>query len=426
MQTLHITQRSGDAILGAVTFSERYNLIEMGRAVPCIRKKEDAEALIRCGFLDNGSPVEFNLLEAKGIREAVQRWGPTAMLREGWLGPTAIYNQRPTVGYFPADVLAGPVPDRAVGAIATTGPIGEQVAPLRRAEAPMDFWRVVVDKRLIGRWMEELVGTAHKLSTNLFAPPAPPISYGLAASPQWNHSVNNWVAGIWRDFSSLQGMGLLYSLPVDAEALDSPNLITRSLIAVEQALQETGTFYGVHIQFARLKLIAQQRSRVRLARELVRGVAKIAERHGVFVWVSNTSTGAPVMLDLGAAFASFHPGLTYSDIYSSGGSAARDEREYGKALLLWKYNLLDRDEVRGKGDVLDDTELMSPTVHPSAHATAPAYRRDFSKPHNMATMERLNRLRVRKVYAGEGLWASTHVGTSGDGFTSTWANAGDY
>ena len=74
INTLQILEKVGNSIIGTANVSPRMPWIEIGKCMPCVHSYEDAEALLRCNFLDPSVPSEFNLLSTSDIQKKLWKY----------------------------------------------------------------------------------------------------------------------------------------------------------------------------------------------------------------------------------------------------------------------------------------------------------------------------------------------------------------
>ena len=85
INTLQILEKVGNSIIGTANVSPRMPWIEIGKCMPCVHSYEDAEALLRCNFLDPSVPSEFNLLSTPDIQKKLWKYSNMAEFNPNFL-----------------------------------------------------------------------------------------------------------------------------------------------------------------------------------------------------------------------------------------------------------------------------------------------------------------------------------------------------
>lgn len=437
IQSLTVQEQLGESILGTASIGPNFSTVEIGRLCPMLRKAEDPEGLVRASFLDPTVPIELNLAHWETIRSRLMNLKTQQAARTEWNDPETLLRSRPSIGYLPPEIVARPN-DKGLDSLETLGDAADSIANLRKENSPGKFWSEVARQDLYVPLLREITGISHTFGLDLIAPPVPVISKERKSSPQAQASLNGAAAMAWEDilapspvgssmtlqsFEAREDTGLLYSLHVDPLALKSPSLLDEALATMTAALQKhDNRFWGVHIHFTDIRLASKQ-GRPSPAKEFVRDAANIAQDSNLFVWVSDVGPAGPVFLDLGAAFASYHSGMTPGRIYQSGGPNDSNLK-YGKVLSLWEFNLLTREDIQNRGWEVKDTELRPNAVPPKFRGNKgwKDYRVKFAKPQNIAVAQRVNNERVRELREnGNPKPGHKHVGRSNDGYVAPWA-----
>ncbi len=423
MLTLNVSEQVGNSVLGTAQFSNRYHSIEIGKCLPLVRTGEDIEGLARSNFIEESTPIEFNILSRSPIQNAlnrVQTAFPTH--RESWQEPTSILTRRPSVGYVPPECFVEPT-KKAKLALVNSGKIGERVSELRSLNPDGSFWTAIAKDKLLIPFVRELLRSMKNFNGDLFTPPVPVVNANLKTSPKIQGEVNRAIAGQWpiAVAGSFTNVGLLYSLHFHPSAFNNKTLIRNALFQLSQSLSGDLSYWGIHINFIDISLVTKKASRIKMAKELVQKAARIGRQHGVFTWVSDVGPIGPAMLDLGAAFCSYYTGITPRATYLDGFKNT-PESGYGKVLGLWDFNLHDIKDLKNKDWQLEDTGLISPVVPQSLRSGKfKDFRVNFGKPNNVAVMERLNIERLKELEKKNINPGISHLGRSSDINISPWA-----
>jgi hypothetical protein len=422
MRTLAVDAKVAESIIGTASLGPRFSSIQVGRMAPLIRSKEDLLGLLHAGFLEDDLPIEINLLAAAGVRGILIK-SMNRLAEEGELTERRLLNSRPIVAYIPPETLASPSP-KATAALEESGPLGASVAALRLETSDVEFWRKLAARDQYRSWIHELADLGAKVRTSLFAPPVPVITRDQPDSPQAQLEANGAFGRIWTRNPALRGVGTLYSLHVHPSAFRSPEVVQRTLAALNLAFS-TGDvpFWGVHLSFTDIGVITQgSGQQVETASTFLREVVRLAEASGLFVWVSDVGPIGAALLDSGPAFASYHLGMTPRKIYLEGVHGG-GESLFGKALGgLWNFNLLGRSEVANLKWRLEEMEDFSNVVPVSIRSDATGFRQKFAKPYNSAVMTKYNKFRERALVVDrEPAPGRSVVGRSKDKAIVPWA-----
>lgn len=397
MHPLEVTSVYGSSVMGRARFSDVHRVVEVNRSAPMIRTTEDARAMMRSSFLDPTVPVEVNLLEYDRVATALHRAQFKDIPDDRMLEPEKVIRGRPAIGVIPPETLTHPR-DEAAERLATTGDVGEELARLRLENTDGAFWSTVAEEGLYPRWILELLDACNQLGIDRLVPSVPVIERDIKSSPRTQAVVNQFVHEAFADELDRHPNGMPYSLHFRYNALSEEDLVKDALRAMRRTFHETEhTFKGIHIAFAGFDSIRRVTSRTRIAKELVSRASQIGAEFNAGVWVSDVGPTTWAFLDAGASFASYGTNMTPRLIYGGGGDASKQPHIlYGNTLNRWEYDLLNRKEVKQRGDDLQDTGLMESSV-PSRANTAPSYRKSFGKPNNLAVMQAWNQDRLRTI-----------------------------
>lgn len=424
MKTLALIDRVGESIVGTSLFSARFNGVGVGRHVPLVRKGEDAEGLIRAGFLDGSSPIELNILSIRTVRAALARSSVFATTRPDWIPPGGLFHSRPSVAYVPPEVLTRPTTD-GLRALGSTGPAGSAVASLRGQATDGAFWNGLAKQHLYAPWLRELLAHARAMGISLFAPPVPVLSHDLPGASLLQAQINLSAVSIKSKLGNDPSIpGLLYGLHVHPSALADPVMLNTAIKQLDHVTsQADNEFWGVHLNFTDVGVVTTQgAARIQAAKELIREASRIGRDAGMFSWVGDTCAIGPSLLDEGPAFTSYHPGLTPHKIYGPSAPSSIDV-QCGKVIEVWDYNLKLRSDIARKGWKVDDTGLFPALVPVAVRSASPkTFRVEFGKPNNIAVAERLNIEREKElVQLGNARPGQSHVGKSSDFRIIPWA-----
>lgn len=424
MRTLAVTAKIGESISGYAAMGQRFASVQVGKMAPLLRKSEDAEAILRTGFLDAGVPLELNLLHARLIRGVLRRLAPLAITQEGWNHPDPLLHTRPLLSYVPPETLTY-ANEPGLKALGNTGSTGQEVAHLRSSLSDAAFWTELASRKLYDKWVRELLRVGSELDISLFAPPVPPVTRDLPAAADRQADVNVAALGfIPKPPIALHPVGPLYSLHVHPNALLETDLMNRALAGLSRSISEADNpYWGVHLHFTDISLAAEGGAgRVEAARALISEVSRIAQGSYMFTVVSDAGPIGPVALDYGASFATYHTGMTMHRAYVEGGPDDVD-LQAGKTLGVWDYNLRGRKELGRRGWKVDDNGYTPREVPIPLRTGSPkTYRVEFGKPNNIGTAERINVLREKELNSGKNARPGlTHVGKSSDRLIAPWA-----
>jgi hypothetical protein len=424
MKTLSLIDRVGESIVGTALFSPRFTGVQVGLHTPLVRKGEDAEGLLRAGFLSPGAPLELNILSTRTVRQVLQRSTPIASLHTDWISPPGLFHSRPSIAYVPPETLTNPS-DAGIKALASTGTAGAQVATVRKQSADGTFWTELAKRRLYPPWLRELLMDSRSLGVSLLAPPVPVVTRDVPGAAILQAQLNLGAASIRLAMGPDPAIpGIMYSLYLHPSALSETSTLRMTIQQLSHVIgRADNAFWGVHMHFTDLGAITTQGAgRIQAAKDVVREVSRLAADAGIFTWVSDAGAVGPAILDEGPAFTSYHPGLSPHKIYSASAPGSTDV-QCGKVIELWDYNLKLRSDLGKNGWKVDDTGLFPNTV-PSQFrmATPRTFRLDFGKPNNVAVAERLNSEREKELIKnGNTRPGQAHVGKSKDFRIVPWA-----
>ena len=460
MKTLVVTREVERSLVGSAILSPRFQQVQIGKLAPAINSPEDAESIVRCHFLEPGLPFEVNLVCAKSMRTRLnlQRFDVTGS--DSQLSPDRILPTHPTVGYVPPELVNFPN-SLGLGRLAGSCPAGDGVAKARlvagRREAKDVDWSKVRRKAMVGEstfwermekegplyrdWVNELETAASKVVASVIAPPVPALSLRFRLSPQSQNDFNLRFADILAQSRKAgHAPGALYSFHVHPSAIRNAPVLKEAIQLFDHSVSVDDTrFWGVHVHFVDVSALSRGPASARSAAcEVVSEVAKIARQKGLFTWVSNVGIPGEIMLDEGAAFASYPPNGNPRRIYPSydlstpEGSEplseeekdSRSELRYGKIINgPSRLTLLDYQDLRSRNWTVQDNG-KTPREVPPALRDGPhkRFRVEFAKINNIACLEVLNEERERELAInGNARPGRDVVRRSEDGPTCSWA-----
>ncbi len=346
-------------------------------------------------------------------------------LDQSYLAPDRMIKFRPSIGYVPPELMTEPNAD-GLRALGRSKGESRKVAALRETNSDGGFWVAMAKQNRYIAWLQELAGWADFMGVSLVAPPVPVVTSDLETSPEKQAELNLLAASIWRQVVGLRELGLMYSLHVHPSALEEPDMLRRTLRGFARSItSRDNPYWGVHINFVDIGLATRRPDRILGAKDFAREASRIAKSAGVFAWGSDLGPVGPVFLDQGLSFVSYHTGMTPRRAYS-GGSMDEEHADtsYGKVLGLWKYNLLERDNIKKQGWRVEDNGLFLSEV-PTSLRVNEAYKEfrvGFARPNNIAIAERLNEERRNEVLVkGNAKPGSAHLGRSNDHRIAPWA-----
>jgi hypothetical protein len=424
MRTLNVSAKVGNSLLGTVALGPRFPAVEMGRMVPLVRTPDDLRGLLPATFLDPATPLEVNLLAAREVRKVLI--GVGSRLDDGSLmTERQLLRQRPIITYIPPETLTDPNP-RAAEALGITGPMGLAVADLRSQFSDVQFWRELARRDVYRPWVYELASLSGTIRGSLLAPPVPVISRDQPDSAQAQLETNSAFARIWNLDPTLRAMGALYSLHLHPSAFREKELIQRTLTTLDMALSTQDVpYWGIHLNPIDLSVITSGGGQqVEIASDFLNEVTRIVAGAGLFVWMSDFGPVGPSMLDRGAAFSSYSPGMTFRRIYVDGFRRSSQDTLFGKVIGgLWDYNLHSRSAVSNLKWQLRENGNRFPTAVPvSVRDSSTLYRQTFAKPYNVSIAETQNEFRERELVVNRQPDPGRAVlGRSRDGSILPWA-----
>ena len=454
-RTLSVTHRVGESITGTSLWGSRFERVPVGRTFPGLRKVEDAEAILRCGFTDPWMPIELNMVNSESIRARLRQRLLIDSHTEGWLHPDSLLRSHPSVGYLPPELLCTPN-TKGLKALSESSVSSEAVVRLRLNDPPTvdgtvdwlsvtsenivgdgTFWTQMAKSHLYPTWIGDLLARGENVRLSLMAPPVPVLNAELAKSADLQFELNAAASTLMKPLSGSQpSIRPLYSIHVHPSALGCPGLLQSALSRLRLAMagSEYG-FVGVHLAFTDLGAVGFEGApAIRTAKDLATKAAGIARESGRFLIVSDTGPVGPAFLDLGAAFATYGMGMSMSRTYRMVRAPKKQtpttrkrvhESKYGKTLGgPWNYVLLRYRDVKAQGWKLEDpTEKFASEVPPSLrYGPEDRYRIDFSKPYNTAVQEVLNDLRERELnIEGNSRPGKASLGKSDDPSIAPWA-----
>jgi hypothetical protein len=455
-RTLTITNRVGESVTGFSQWGPRFEKVGIARTIPSLKKAEDAEAILRCGFLDLGAPFEVNLIVSDSIRTVLQQRVLTDPDTDGWLNPESLFTTHPWVGYLPPELFSSP---NAIGlrVLAGTGNVGGPLTGLRFKPGSIsgegidwskaktadfvsdeNFWSNVAASNLYPSLIGNLLSRGESLRLALLAPPVPVLHEDWVKSPDLQYELNTAAAVLMKPAAgTTPNLRPLYSVHLHPSALRHVTILQSAIDHVRLALtgNEFG-FMGVHLSFTDLGSVAIDGApAIRSAKDFVARIVSAAADRGRFTMVSDTGPVGPAFLDLGAAFTTYGPGMTMRRTYpfmqapkEKTPAVKKRVRESKYGMVLggpWNYILLRFRDVREQGWKLELLDKKAEHVVPEPlrrKGMDDRYRVEFSKPYNAAVQEMLNDLRDRELNGKKNAKPGQSIlGRSDDPTISPWA-----
>lgn len=454
-RSLSVISRVGESIVGSSLWGSRFQRISVGRAIPSLKKSEDADAMVRCGFLDPSLPIELNMVSVDAVRVALRQRLLLDPTESGSLDPETLLRSHPTIGYLPPELFSAP---NVIGLRALEGSgascklvalsrLNEswsqdgapEWAKVRSSHLRSDaaFWKEIAGRDLYPRLIGELLSRGEGARLSLIAPPVPVLHEDWVSSADLQHELNIAAATLLKPVSgSSAGIRPLYALHIHPSALHAPAIVQRALERLRLALTTTEFgFMGVHLNFLDLGAVNQDgATSIRVAKELAAKVAGIARDTGRFTVVSDAGPVGPAFLDSGAAFTTYAPGMTMRRTYPFVKAPKEQTRAIKKrlqeskcGLVLggpWNYSLLRYRDVRAQGWRLEEVAGKAANEVPATLRGAEpwTYRVNFSKPYNTAVQEVLNDARDRELNGKKNARpGSSILGRSEDPSIAPWA-----
>lgn len=451
LRTLSESTRVGKSAIGTSFWGSRFEKVPTGRAVPSLMKFEDSEAILRCGFLDEATPIALNLTEWARMRSVLlQR---VLLAEEGGrrIDPEDLLRVRPSFGYLPPELFSSPNV-AGLKALYDSSIAGQAMARLRLrggTEGEVDwgvvrngdilpdaaYWTAVAKANVYARFIGDLLVRGENTRISLIAPPVPSLHEEWSGSADTQFETNAAASALIKPVGSTPAIRPLYSFSLHPSALGEPAILQRALDRLRLALagSEYG-FVGVYLSFTDAGAIATDGApAVQTALDLSSKVTGIAAQSGRFTIVGDVGPVGPVFLDEGVAFTTYGMGMTMRRTYpmmrapqTQTRAAERRFREskYGKVLGgPWDYVLLRYRDVRNRGWKLGEVNgKFTNEVPPSLRGGPPeSYRREFSKPYNTAVQEVLNDLREREIVVNQNARPGRAIlARSGDPMISAW------
>ncbi len=454
-RTLKVEDKVGESIIGTTYWGPRFEQVSVGRSLPSLKKVEDAEAILRCGFLDIGSPIEVNMVHSESMRLTLHQRVLMDSDTKGWLDPESLVRTHPSLGHLPAELFSAPNV-AGLRAFAGSSVASEAVVRLRlkaTSRSPRElnwseitsedlvsdatFWTDVAKSDLYPRLMGDLLARGERFRLSVPAPPVPVLHEDWTRSADLQFELNAAATALMRPPSgSVPGIRPMCSLHLHPSALGEPTILNRSLDLLRLALAsaEYG-FVGTHLSFTDLGAIGLEGApAVRMAKDFAAKVINITADGGRFTMVSDTGPVGPAFLDIGAAFSTYGMGMTMHRTYPIMKPASKKspaikkrarEGKYGKVLGgPWNYVLLHYRDVRNQDWTLEDLGGKFENVVPRSLQGGPddRYRIDFSKPYNTAVQETLNDSRERELVRNKNARpGKSTLGKSEDSTIAPWA-----
>jgi hypothetical protein len=268
LQTINVIQRVGESLVGTTNWGSRFEHVPLGRAMPALKGGEDAEALLRCGFFERGSPLELNLLRADNFRRILRQRLLTDAGAEGWLHPESVLRDHPSIGYLPPELFSAPN-SSGLHNLYASGVAGEAVARLwlspdantdeevdwgkiRSADIVSDkaFWRSVAKSDAYPSLIGDLLTKGQNVRLSLLAPPVPCLRDGYSEAPDLQMDLNNVAATLMAPaLGSTTSIHPAYSLWVHPSALGEPQMLNDAVDNLRVALSDTSNgFRAVHLR----------------------------------------------------------------------------------------------------------------------------------------------------------------------------------
>lgn len=454
-RTLSISNKVGDSVTGTCNWGPRFERVSIGRSIPSLKKVEDAEAILRCGFFDFGAPIELNLVQSESLRSFLQQRVLFDSHTSGWLDPESLLRVHPSVGYLPPELFS--VPNTAgLRALAASSVTSEEVVRRRLIDPPVRdgqldwskitskhigpdglFWHEIAKSGLYPRLMGDLLARGGNLRLSLLAPPVPVLHEDWTRSADLQFELNAAASVLMKPpMGDTPTIRPLYSVYAHPSSLGHPQLLQQAIDQLRLALAETEYgFMGVYLAFIDIETIGREGAvAVRSAKDFTSKVIRIATERGRFAIVSDVGPIGPSFLDQGAAFTTYGLGMSMHRTYpimrppkKTTRPAKKRVREskYGRVLGgPWNYILLRYRDVRNQNWKLEDPVGKFVNEVPRSLRGAPydQYRVNFSKPYNAAVQEVLNDARERELNSNKNARPGKSVlGRSDDPTIAPWA-----
>lgn len=415
-----IQQTVGNAQLGELTdINNLITPVSLNQLVPYISGEEDLQIVLQNPDLIAGTPLEMNGYKTKKMLAKASKIEMEA-------GPdkrpyTSIMSGSPSLMSFPSEVSWLAIPDgiekfqQNAEWVMQKDNIGfnQKKATsisdyygklMETSYQKYSFWTELAnkhdDEHLFRLLIDITIDLALQAKMTYLAGMTPVLNEKVPNSIGLSNKVNLGYGSIIadREDEGYNAPGCFYTINLNPSMIKRDNYSEelKSVVSFTRNAIDYSWFDGIYLSVRDLEGISQYDGRVATLSKLIEELAIVAQNERIPLWLSRFGLIGLPAFDMGACFGSYTLNLALRDIFTkSKGGNAKDRRMHGKILnsgarKLWDANQLENFQqgkkyltsMYGCRNIATDEELKD-----SKHR---AYRINFSKPYNIASMRGLS------------------------------------
>lgn len=416
-----IQQTVGNAQIGELTdINNLITPVSLNQLVPYMSGREDLQIVLQHPDLIAGTPLEMNGYNAKIMLAKASKMemeaGPDKRLY------TSIMSESPSLMSFPSEVSWLAIPngikkfkenaewvmqkDNIGFNKKKASSISNYYGKLMETSyQKYSFWTELAnkhdDEHLFRLLIDITIDLALQAKMTFLAGMVPVLNEKTPNSIGLSHKVNLGYGSIIadREDEGYNAPGCFYTINLNPSMIKKDNYSEelKSVVHFAKNAMNYNWFDGIYLSVRDLEGISQYDGRVATLSKLIEELAIVAQNEGIPLWLSRFGLIGLPTFDMGACFGSYRLNLALSDIFSkSNGGNSKDRRMHGKILNSDVRKLLDANQL----DKLQHHDKNLPLMHGSRNfatkeelhdSKAMAYRINFSKPYNIASMKRLSK-----------------------------------
>jgi len=198
----------------------------------------------------------------------------------------------------------------------------------------------------------------------------------------------------------------LYTINIDSSIIPKNNFTDelKDIANRAKASLEMNQFDGIFVSIRGLKYISSSEGRIQTLKKFCEKLCEICQDEKLPIWFSRTGLISMALFELGASYGSFQLNNHIDDIYLQGfkpKGPIDPKIKYGTVLDPDTYRFLTPDEVLRSPHGLTKLEGVPNLPNEFDLASDVKYRKNFSRPYNMAAMCYLNKKWLKNVKEGD-------------------------
>lgn len=410
----------------------------MGQLAPICKGREDVEVLMRNeSRMNRGQPVEYSGWSLGSTLSRAMKVDNEVLYENGYSPFSLLSNHHPSLMSYPPEVLwlgnekainaftkaiAQELPRAGMG-YSREGALrlSQEIASMAmRSTQSMSFWNEIENEFDGETYARALIGfqvySASRLRAKALAGMVPLIKPEYTSSLERTDTLNKLTAAetiAAREEGFPAPDFYFYAMNLDSSVFCTPNsrreymraaaVRDDTLRMANAALQKNTELYdGLHVRIRGIDGISSSVQRRAIINQYVDDLVRICARLKVPLWMSNTGLPGLSFLDRGVTYCSCQMGMNTYDIYRSGGGTGDPDDTYGKTYHPSKQKRLFKRDVEreAKNSGLPMVRGLG-ELRPEWLVSAGAFRTNFAKPYNLATICELSEQWQRYTRDGE-------------------------